>query len=405
MTATATHNRRRPFISLILLIAFLLWCTAADSQSTQKPADQRPRLVAVEGPKTTKTTEPEEVDEGDVIRVDTQLVSIPAAVTDRNGRPLAALRANNFDVFEDGQKQTVANFAATTAPFEIALLLDTSASTREDLALITRAARAFIEALHPEDRVAVVAFNNSGESGSTAGRVEVLSRLTADSKTLETAIQNIGSSHGTPLYDALGQILDLFHQQRSTEELRGRQAIVALTDGVDSSSNLELSEIRAKILDSGLACYFIEVNTEDFVEDRLLKDCSDSNHLTLSHKQLDRYRRIFVPDARPEDYERFCQLGQFERMDISRHLYKLARWEMNDLAKNTGGNNFYVGSLADAQTAFAQVAAQLGTQYSLGYYPTNKTRDGKFRFIRVEVRGVEGQPRVRAREGYYAPRM
>jgi VWFA-related protein len=92
-------------------------------------------------------------------------------------------------------------------------------------------------------------------------------------------------------------------------------------------------------------------------------------------------------------------------MDISRHLYNLARWEMNNLAKTTGGSNFEAASLLDARAAFAQVAAELGTQYSLGYYPTNKTRDGKFRFIRVEVRGVAGQPHVRAREGYYAPTM
>jgi len=410
MTATATNSDGRRFINLIVFIVLSLSCGAAYPQSVDSLSKrQRPRRVApVEdsSAKTAATTNgPEDVGEGDVVRVDTQLISIPAAVTDNNGRPLSSLGANNFEVFEDGQKQRVANFSATNAPFEIALLLDTSASTQEDLALITRAARAFIEALHTDDRVAVIAFNGSNQRGSAAARVEVLTKLTADQQALEAAIQNIGSSHGTPLYDALDQILDLFGQQPSQEEVRGRQAIVALTDGVDSSSNVELSGIRARILGSGLACYFIEVNTEEFVEDRLLKDCNDSEHLTLSHKQLERYRRIFLPSARPEDYESFCRLGSFERMDISKHLYKLARWEMNDLAKNTGGDNFYVANLTEACGAFAQVAAQLGTQYSLGYYPTNKTRDGKFRLIRVEVRGVEGQAHVRAREGYYAPAM
>lgn len=91
-------------------------------------------------------------------------------------------------------------------------------------------------------------------------------------------------------------------------------------------------------------------------------------------------------------------------MQISRDLYRLARREMNELAKTTGGRNFAASSLEYALGAFAQVAAQIGTQYSLGYYPMNKARDGQFRTIRVEVQGVQGKPQVRAREGYNAPK-
>jgi VWFA-related protein len=146
------------------------------------------------------------------------------------------------------------------------------------------------------------------------------------------------------------------------------------------------------------------VNTEDFVEDRLLKDCQDDGRLSLSPKQLERYRRIFVPKARPDDYVDFCQMGSFERMQISRDLYNLARREMDDMAKSSGGRNFAAASLLDARAAFARVATEIGTQYSLGYYPTNKMRDGKFRTIRVEVRGTNDKPQIRAREGYYAPK-
>jgi len=95
-------------------------------------------------------------------------------------------------------------------------------------------------------------------------------------------------------------------------------------------------------------------------------------------------------------------MGPFERMSISRELYNLARREMNDLARVTGGRTFNAVTLQDARAAFARVAAEIGTQYSLGYYPTNKARDGKFRSIRVEVRGVREKTTVRAREGYYA---
>jgi VWFA-related protein len=91
-------------------------------------------------------------------------------------------------------------------------------------------------------------------------------------------------------------------------------------------------------------------------------------------------------------------------MHISRSLYELARREMSELARASGGKTFPASDLRDARTAFAQVASDIGTQYSLGYYSTNKTRDGRFRSIRVEVRGVTQGAQVRAREGYYAPK-
>jgi Ca-activated chloride channel family protein len=90
-------------------------------------------------------------------------------------------------------------------------------------------------------------------------------------------------------------------------------------------------------------------------------------------------------------------------MDISRRLYNLAREEMKDLAQRSGGRNFEAASLQEARAAFAQVANEIGTQYSLGYYPSNKTRDGRYRQIKVELRGVR-DANVRAREGYYAPK-
>ncbi|MDQ3685835.1 MAG: hypothetical protein M3430_09565, partial [Acidobacteriota bacterium] len=95
--------------------------------------------------------------------------------------------------------------------------------------------------------------------------------------------------------------------------------------------------------------------------------------------------------------------GQYERIDISRALYKLARQEMDALARDSGGRTYPVAELREARAAFTRIAAEIGTQYSLGYYPTNKTRDGRFRTIRVEVRGVKNA-QVRAREGYQAPR-
>jgi len=367
---------------------------------------QRPRRVNpdLQQP-TTPTNKPvDEVDEGDVVRVETQLVSVPAVVTNSAGRPLIGLRAENFLLFENGQQQKITNFATTDAPFEIALLLDTSGSTRVDVDLIRQAANAFIAALRPGDRVAIVAFNNTRQGQTVAAKVELLCKLTDDHKVLRNAIASLGASNGTPFYDALGRIADEVFREPPREDARGRRAIVALTDGVDSTSESDFQTARAKLGRIGVATYFIEVNTEDFVEDRLLKDCEDDGRLTLSTKQLQRYRQVFSPRARPEDYVDFCQMGQFERMQISRDLYNLARREMDALAKSSGGRNFLAVSLQDARAAFARVATEIGTQYSLGYYPTNKARDGKFRTIRVEVQGAPEKAQVRAREGYVAPK-
>ncbi|MGQ0761770.1 MAG: VWA domain-containing protein [Acidobacteriota bacterium] len=391
-------------LSLSLVLA-----ATATTQEPQPNKQQRPRTVGQGNSQRNSNTSQqtnatgEEVDEGDIVRVETQLVSVPAVVTDRNGRPLAGLKLENFAVLEDGKAQTLTNFATTETPFEIALLLDTSGSTREDLGLIRDAANAFIAALRPGDRVAIVAFKNRQVDDVPIATVDLRSSLTDDRRDLRVAIETLGTSNGTPFYDSLLEISKQTFREPPRDEIRGRRAVVALTDGVDSSSNIAFEDARATLARTGVAAYFIQLSTEDYVEDRLLKDCEDDGRLTLSSKQLERFRRLFAPGAQKEDYQDFCRLGQFERMDISRRLYNLARSEMNELARGTGGRNFSAATLRDARAAFAQVANEIGTQYSLGYYPSNKSRDGQFRKITVQIRGVK-DAQVRAREGYYAPK-
>lgn len=416
LKSLANHKSTEPpRVALLLIVVTLLGglMIANAQQSPQSNQQQRPRRVGNRAQPTsnptTQTSSAEtpigqEVDEGDVVRVDTQLVSVPAVVTDRTGRPLSNLRAENFILYEDGRPQQISNFATAEAPFEVVLLLDTSGSTRDDLGLIRSAARSFIDALRPGDRVSIVAFNSSQDGSSSLATVDLLTRLTDDREALHKALENVGASNGTPYYDALTRIAEDVFRDPPRDEVRGRRAVVALTDGVDSASDADYAEARARLQRIGVACYFIQVNTEEFVEDRLLRDCQEFGTLRLSRTQLQRYRRIFVPRADASGYEDFCRMGQFERMDISRSLYDLARREMNDLAQGSGGKTFPARDLRDARAAFAQVAKEIGTQYSLGYYPTNKTRDGHFRSIRVEVRGVAQGAQVRAREGYYAPK-
>jgi len=394
------------FLALAVVLSALPLGHARAQQGAAQPT-QRPRRVGgndetdQKRPTASNTTE---VDEGDVVRVDTQLVSVPAVVTDSTGHPLSNLRPENFQLIEDGQPQTIANFGTTDTPFEIALLLDTSGSTRDDVGLIRAAANSFIGALRSGDRVGVVAFNQAQTVKEPIATVEVLSPLTSDRQALTKAIESLGSSNGTPYYDALERVADEIFREPATDQVK-RRAVVALTDGVDSASNSDFASAKMKLSRAGIACYFIQVNTEDFVEDRLMKDCQDDGRLTLSQRQLQRYRQIFAPHARPEDFQSFCQMGQFEKMSISRDLYNLARKEMNELARVSGGRSFVASDLSDARAAFSRVAADLGTLYSLGYYPTNKARDGKFRTIQLQVRGLKEKAQIRARDGYYAPKQ
>lgn len=350
------------------------------------------------------TPQAETIEDDEVLRVETELVNVPAVVTDRNGKPIAKLRQNNFTILENGVPQQIESFATTEAPFEIALLLDTSGSTRSELSLIQRSAQAFIDALRPGDKVAVVAFKSEVFGGKREPVVDIVSELTDDREALKEALARVQTTSGTPFYEAMEQIADRVFSANPKPELRGRRAVVALTDGVDSTSAIEFQDARERVQERDLATYFIQLNTEDFVEERVLGDCADGSALRFSRAQLRRYRKMLVPKAKGAlpPFENFCDLGQFERLDISRRLYRMARAEMENLAKQTGGKTFPIEELREARAAFAQVAAEIGTQYSLGYYSNNQKRDGTFRKITVQLKNAPPGAQVTAREGYTA---
>src|SRR5262245_13308209 len=103
-------------------------------------------------------------DDAGTIRLDTDLVSVDVIVTDRDGnRSTALLKATDFTVYEDGARQEISAFSATDVPFNLVLLLDTSGSTRDEVGLIRRAARRFLDELRPQDRIAIIQFNKQVE--------------------------------------------------------------------------------------------------------------------------------------------------------------------------------------------------------------------------------------------------
>ncbi|HTK26950.1 MAG TPA: VWA domain-containing protein [Pyrinomonadaceae bacterium] len=339
-------------------------------------------------------------DDDEVLKIDTRLVDVPVVITDKTGKPILNLKENNFTVFEDGKQQEVTQFGATSAPFEVALLLDTSGSTRADIELIQRAAQYFIASLRPGDRVAVIAYRTDKTPDRALAVSEVLSSLTEDRAKLKTAVEKAGVSNGTPYYDSLVQVADRVFGDKPKDEFRGRRALVALTDGVDSTSSADFNQAKERLEATGIAAYFVQVDTREFFEENLMGDCDTA--IRFSAAQIRRYFAMF----KSNDVEKttdFCKLGEFERLAISKKLYEIADNEMTTLAKESGGKVFPVADLSEARGAFKQVADEIGTKYSLGYYSSNEKHDGTYRKIKVVLKGVPAGTQIRAREGYTAP--
>jgi VWFA-related protein len=346
-------------------------------------------------------TKPASDGEDDVLRVDTQLVEVPFVVTDKAGKPLLNLKQANFTVYEDGRRQEITDFSATAAPFEVVLLLDTSGSTRADLPLIQRAAENFIASLRAGDRVSVIAFDTGILGGKRTAVSRVLTRLTDDRTKLREALAKVQVSYGTPYYDSLLQVTDEIFLEQPREEFRGRRALVALTDGVDSVSLAGFEEAREKLQQAGVVNYFVQVDTREYFEAGLLEDCETATKFSVA--QIRRYYRQFGANSRIEKTFDFCRLGDFEKLAISKKLYEIADAEMQSLAQVSGGKVFPAADLTEARLAFKKVADEIGTKYSLGYYPSNEKRDGTFRKIKIELKGVPPGAQIRAREGYTAP--
>ena len=344
---------------------------------------------------------PAKSEEDEVVRIDTELVDVPVVVTDRAGKPVLNLKQNNFTVYEDGKTQEVTDFAATSAPFEVALLLDTSGSTRSDLVLIQRAAQSFIDSLRPGDRVSIIAFKTTDDGQRKMASSDLVIALTDNRPALKSALERVSTSNGTPYYDGLMQVVEKVFGSAPKEEFRGRRALVALTDGVDSTSVTGFDEAREGLEQAGIVCYFIQVDTRPFFEEGLLGPCEGATRFSAA--QIRRYYKSFGSRSSVEQTTNFCELGDFERLAISKKLYEIADMEMNAVAKRSGGKVFPAGDLHDARAAFKSVAAEIGTKYSLGYYSSNGKRDGSYRKIRVELRGMPAGVQVRAREGYTAP--
>ena len=332
------------------------------------------------------------------IRLKSDLVMLSASIMDRSGKIIKSLKADDFVIYEDGQPQKIEHFASTEAPFTLMLLLDVSGSTRDDIELIKHAANNFLAELRPEDRVGVIIFS---------GDVQLIASFRDSRERVEAAIDSIRPTRGadgftytqrtgTSFYDAFLMAVE----ESPMKEAEGRKAIVCMSDGVDSTSRANYKSIARLVDTSEASVYMLELNTEEATLAGLLKEETDPGYINFSQSQVNRYYDEFDPTSFERHKPRKL-IPPETRRQINRGLYDIARREMKEMAERTGGREYAVRSLKDLAGAYKQVADDLRSQYSIGYYSTNDARDGRWRKIRVELKRGGS---VRTRPGYWAPR-
>ncbi len=330
----------------------------------------------------TGSSGPEEVGEGEVLRIDTTLVAVPVSVLDRRGRFIPDLQREDFEIFENGVKQSLAFFEPADKPFTVALLLDTSPSTKFHIWQIKEAAISFAKQLRPQDRVLVVSFND---------QVLLLTEVTNDMNTISSVIvQNANMGSATRLYDAL----DLVIKQR-LDKIRGRKAIVLFSDGVDTASYLATYESTMREVEElDALIYPIQYDTTDY-----LRAMQGANSVTVVTSQSNwplsgttTTQRII--QGAPANTNGGAPLPGTTQADYDR-----ADQYLHELADKTAGRLYKANDSTQLAQAFSRIAEELRRQYSLGYYPqTSAVESGERRQIKVRV----NRPNlaVRARDSY-----
>jgi VWFA-related protein len=177
------------------------------------------------------------------IKVNTLLLNVPVIASDREGRNISGLTKKDFIITQNGEKQPIEFFSDEYAPMNVAIVVDTSGSTKPVMGNIKKAARTFLKVLRLEDTAMVVSFD---------GRVKILSELTSDQKDLEKAIDRLGMIQldGTTMYDAIDEVIN-----NKFAAVKGRKVIILLTDGFESSDRISNKEIMRTLSESDTVIY------------------------------------------------------------------------------------------------------------------------------------------------------
>ena len=290
----------------------------------------------------------------ETIRIDSDLVDLKVSVLGfAPNTPAPLLEEKDFRVLEDGVEQEISFFAAADAPFDLVLLLDLSGSNSKNLKMIRNSAKRFVDAARDIDRIALVAFTD---------QPALYSSFSLDRRKLKKSINEMDEAiGGTNFWDSLDYVLkDLINQGGGLR----RTAIVVMTDGIDNA----LPDVPG----SGSRTPF----------EKLLENIRSSESIVFP---------IYL-DTEEENVRRY---------HVPRAAYAQARDQLGLIATTCGTTLYRAAKLKDLDTVYAQVVRDLSTVYSIGYRPTNKSLDGKWRAVEVQL---VSRPELfaRTKRGYHA---
>jgi Ca-activated chloride channel homolog len=299
------------------------------------------------------------------IRVRVDMVSLPVVVMDKVGRRITGLTKDDFQVFENGVRQEIAGFGATDEPINVALLLDTSGSTEFKLAKIQNAAISFVNQLHPDDEVAVLSF---------ADDVKLQQDFTIDRDKNEYGIKKTRTGECTVMYEAVWLALE-----EVLKPVQERKALVIFSDGEDTCSHtVSMGETLELAKETGATIYCVYFNTEQDQYRRSSKSVLGGSLPPIIINPYPPATTGTVPGS-----------TSYEHGGGKRYL--------ESLAENSGGLLF--DGMNNLESAFSEVARELASQYSIGFYSSDERRDGKFRKVQVKI--TKPGLVARTKKGYY----
>ena len=371
----------RPIVSILLIVAISFVSFPQSGRKVQRevpPPDTKPTPSSEAKSLSTPIVEPSDEN---TIKVNTTLIPVPVTVTDHAGRYVPFLKKQDFFVYEDGIRQEVAHFSDDWVPFHIVLMLDTSDSRDEKKRAILQAATNFVADLRPNDRVMVTTFD---------GNNKTLCEFTNDHAVLTTAIQQAAKNKFVRLNTSLNARLHHVLTQ-NLAPIAGRKAVVLFTDGMDREA-FTCSPSREEMMRDSVTEVRLPQRTFNLVEE------NDVVIYPIIHNESVPMQRAVrgwpgtgttfpSPSGLPH---RSILLGTGSRNDLKK------------LAEFSAGRAFNADTMNEVTQAFAQIAEDLGHQYTLGYYPSKALQPGQFHHLTVNVTG--DSVRVRARQSYRVPR-
>ena len=297
------------------------------------------------------------------IAIDTTEVLLPVTVRDSEGQIVTDLTADQFKVFEDGIEQPISSFALRRMPVHVVMLIDTSSSVVAELEDFKASAWRFMTQLDATDKICLIRFDD---------RVELVQDWTSNRATLKRALNRITTGMFTRFNDAL-----YLAASEQLSKIKGRKAIIVLTDGIDSGRGaMRFEKAFRTIVEEEVQVYVVS------------KTRIQSN---AEREELAQYQQ--------------SSSGPLDRIRVDGIRLTLSELESSErtltrLAEETGGRLFLPDRFDQLDTVYQQVADELRSQYLIFYTPIDPVRDGRYRAIRVKVR----QPRnhVTTRFGYYA---